>query len=569
MSFSESAADLTTSRTEKLWWLILLALTGLNCAFQIAWFWHFHSRSINMDGINYIGLARHLVDGNWKQSLHGYWSPLTSWMIAAASMFDRNLFGRNFTRVGHVVTIGSFLMCLPLLYRLAFQLWRSRTAAALAVFWFSTGRGFIENAVEGVLADFVLTACVLLYFVLLLKAIRGGKSSTWLFLGAAHGVAFLAKAIALPWLSISTVLALVLKNARSPRRLVSSFLLAFVFPAIVWASWGTILRTKYGVFTTGYQLRANLMVNWGRWQSHRLLGDQLAFTDLSSYYDNYMVGERPWSSIHSFGLRNPALLKMIVATEIRTLPQAAKETTILMTPAGALAFPVMLLLLIRKFRQNESEAAFAVIALISALSLIVAYCMLVFDGRYVTPIATILIAVGCPLVLPSQLAPDSPYVVPWAQKSAMGLFAASVVFFAVYGASPFRTASRDYEMSCYQAAAVLQNEKAAGTLVSLGDGPYPEHGVGFEAGAYAAYFAGWRVVASNYALPAVSDAGNLAAKALAVHADAIAVWGSPPDPRYTQLLEAIRRAPELASGNAVFDPYTGEVGTLFLFQYQN
>jgi len=114
----------------------------------------------------------------------------------------------------------------------------------------------------------------------------------------------------------------------------------------VWISWGTVLRTKYGVFTTGYQLRANLMTNWNRQQSHRRIGDSLAFAHTSSLYDSYMVGES-WPSVQAFSLRNAGLLHMIVATEARSVPQAVKETLILLTPAGALAFPFMLALLIR------------------------------------------------------------------------------------------------------------------------------------------------------------------------------------------------------------------------------
>lgn len=50
---------------------------------------------------------------------------------------------------------------------------------------------------------------------------------------------------------------------------------------------------------------------------------------------------------------------MIVATEVRNIPQAVKETLILLTPAGALAFPFMLTLLFRNRGQHEPEAAFA------------------------------------------------------------------------------------------------------------------------------------------------------------------------------------------------------------------
>jgi len=548
------------SRAENIWWTSLLAATFLNCVLQIAWFWSFRAHSINEDGIAYVGLARHLVDGDFKASLHGYWSPLTSWIIAAATVF-----GRDFTLVGRVVTIASFLFCLPLFYGLTLRLWRSRTAAALAVFWFSAARGLVFLAVGSIEADFVLTACVLLYFTLLLEALRQNKSANWVWLGAAHGLAFFAKAIAMPWLSIASAIAVLLRNRRSPRRVVASFLLAFLFPAIVWVSWGTALRTKYGVFTTGYQLRANLMINWHRWLSHRLTGDSLAFANTSSLYDNYMVGET-WPSVQAFSLRNPGLLNMIVATEVRTVPQAVKETVILLSPAGAVAFLLVLALLIRNRGQYEPESAFAGIALLSTLSLIAAYCMLVFDGRYVIPIVPLLIATCCPLLLPADLAPGAPHVSPRLQKAGLGLLAASVVFFAVYWASPFRTVDRDFEASCYQAAAVLRATGPAGALVSIGDGPYPEHGVGFEAGPYLAYLSGWRLVGGNSELPHGPDADALSSKALAVNRDAVAVWGSPADPAYIQIVEKIKLAQGLLSASPFADPYKGEVGTLFMFR---
>jgi len=491
-------------RKERLWWMGLLAATAFNCVFQLAWFWRFRAHNITEDGIAYIGLARHLVDGNLKASLHGYWSPLTSWIIAAAAVF-----GRDFTLLGRLVTIASFLLCLPLLYRLTLKLWRSRTAAALAVLWFSTARGLVAQAVGSILADFVLTACVLLYFLLLLNSLRQNKPTAWILLGATHALSFLAKAIAMPWLSISSAIALLLRSGRSPRRLAASFLLAFLFPVLVWGSWGSALRTKYGVFTTGYQLRANLATNWHRRLAHRLRGDSLAFAVIPPLYDGYMVGES-WPSVQAFSLRNTELLNMIVAAELRNMPQAVKETVILLSPAGAVAFAVTLALLIRNRGQYGAEAAFAGIALLSTLSLIAAYCMLVFDGRYVIPIVPVLIAIDCPLLLPADLAPGAPHVSVWLQKLGLGLLAASVLFFAVYWASPFRTVDRDFEASCYQAAAVLKGAGPAGTLVSIGDGPYPEHGVGFEVGPYVAYLAGWRVVGGNSGLPHGSDADVLA-----------------------------------------------------------
>jgi hypothetical protein len=330
----------------------------------------------------------------------------------------------------------------------------------------------------------------------------------------------------------------------------------------VWIGWGSALRAKYGVFTSGYQLRANLMVNWQRRVRGPMHEDTLA--DFPSLYDNYMVSE-PWEGVHHFSLNNPALLSMIVATEARNFPAAVKETVILLTPAGALALPIMLWLLLRDRHRYFAEAVFAGVASLSAVVLIGAYCMLVFDGRYVIPITPILIAIGCPLLVPARLAPAAPHLKPWLQKLGLGLLAASLIFFAVYWASPFRTANRDYEVSCYNAASMLRQSAPSGTLASIGEGPYPEHGVGFEVGSYVSYLAGWRLVAGNDRLPLPSDAKTLADEVLATHADAVAVWGSPVNPTYSAIVAQLKTAPGLSSFRPFSDPYKREVGTMFLF----
>jgi 4-amino-4-deoxy-L-arabinose transferase-like glycosyltransferase len=564
MNSSAPSPGFKSGANEKRWWIALLAATVVQVAFQIAWFWRFHAHNINLDGIEYVGLARHLVDGDWKASLHAYWSPLISWIIAAASFL-----AGDFTRTAKLVTIAGFLLCLPLSYVLALRLWRSRTAAALAMFCFSAARGIVEMTVGSILADFLLTASVLLYFILLLNALRTNSRSSWIALSAAHTLAFLAKAIAMPWLAISTALAVLLRNWRLPRHFVVSLLLAFLFPALVWASWGMVLRAKYGVFTTGNQLRANLMINWHRAQTHHPRGDALEFVEEPSRYDQYMVWASPFSQIQSFNLRNAGLLPMIAAAEVENLPRAVKEIVILLTPVGVVALVLMVGLLIQNRSRYENEIYFAAIALVSTLSLIVAYCMLVFDTRYVIPITPILISLACPLLLPHDMAPEAPHVSRWLQRSGLVLLAACFVFFAVYWASPFRTADRDFESSCYNAAAILRNTKPAGTLVSIGNGPYPEHGVGFEAGAYVAYFAGWRVVGENSELPHGLEIDALANKALAAKADAIAAWGSPANPSYLQIVDRIRRAPELVSASTVSDPQKGEVGTVFVFHRQD
>src|SRR5262249_3751670 len=157
------------------------------------WFWRFYAHNITIDGVNYIGLARHLLDGDFTSSLHGYWSPLFSWVIAAGSWITQ-----DFTVLGRSITIVSFIACLPLLYLFAFRLWRSHATAAFAVLWFSLARGVIAGALGTIQADFLLTALTLVYFILLLACIRESTKLNWLLLGVAHAIAFLAKAIAMP-----------------------------------------------------------------------------------------------------------------------------------------------------------------------------------------------------------------------------------------------------------------------------------------------------------------------------------------------------------------------------------
>ena len=99
------------------WDVVLLGLAAFNSFFQIVWFWKYASKNINYDAVSYIGIARHILDGNFRASLHGYWSPLISWCIVAGSLFSSNLL-----LVARVVTICSFLLCLPLVYRLSWLL---------------------------------------------------------------------------------------------------------------------------------------------------------------------------------------------------------------------------------------------------------------------------------------------------------------------------------------------------------------------------------------------------------------------------------------------------------------
>jgi hypothetical protein len=537
-------------------WLLLL-LAGINTAFQIAWFWRFTSRNINYDAVSYIGIARHLLRGDIHDSLNGYWSPLVSWCIAAVSTFSSNL-----TLLGRLVTIGSFLLCLRMLYLLTLRLWRSPLLAALAVLWFTTARAVVAFSVYFIGADFLLTAFVLLYFVLLLRCLRQPSSWNWVLLSLPHAAAFLTKAIAMPWLAISTVVAGFLVGRCNLKRSFMFVCTGIAVPLLVWCSWGMVLQSKYEVFTAGYQMKWNLLDQNIREEAVRNNSNLLVLHDTSRSSDSYVVVDNmfPRSPLWPIRLKWVSTIQLILSKERQNLPMALKEVAILVTPGGLLAAILALFAMQRHFQQPEAQLI-GIVILESAV-LVVAYCMLVFDARYVVPLAPLLMAVGVPFVIPTRKTQFASARFPQGRVIAAALLALSTIFFQVYWASPFRTLRRDYQLSSYDAARKLQAIPHCNNLVVIGHGPYQEHGVGWEAGVYASYFAGCKMVAFNSDVPGTDKIDATKRDLLTIRPDAILLFGTSGEVAYEDFLAAIQSSQPSLISEAVVDPTTREVGKL-------
>lgn len=535
--------------------VLVLCLAGLNCAFQIAWFWRLIGRNINYDAISYIGIARHIVDGNFRASLHGYWSPLFSWLIAAAAA----IFSKNFTTVARFVTIASFLICLPLLYLLTFRIWKSPLLAAIAVLWFTLTRGSVAFAVSFIGADFLLTTIVLLYAICLLKCLREPSPKNWLLLGIPHGLAFLAKAFAMPWLALSSLLAVSSRSQQNFGRRFLSAATAIVVPAVLWLSWGSALSSKYGTLTAGYQSRWNLIDPAQRNVSTRFGSVQLLY-DTSRSYDAYMVADNmfPGSSMWQTRLDPVKTLRLVFARERQNLRNAIKQILILLTPGGILALAVAGWSL--KSDPRRPENRFLWIIVFNSATLLGGYSMLVFDDRYVLPLVPLLIALAVPFVMPranTDLVADA---FPKVRLSAGVLVLASIVFLQVYWASPFRTLNRDYETGCYDAGRKLLAAPECKRLVVIGRGPYQEHGAGWEAGLYASYFAGCRMVAFSPDLPALNQVASMRKDLFAVNPDVVLLLGRKGDAAFDALSSNLQTATPGAATREIVDARAGQVG---------
>src|SRR5271169_2863601 len=68
-----------------------MVATVISCVTQISWFASKCFAQIDFDGMSYVGIARHLSQGQFHAAINAFRSPLISWIIAVGSQLDGNL----------------------------------------------------------------------------------------------------------------------------------------------------------------------------------------------------------------------------------------------------------------------------------------------------------------------------------------------------------------------------------------------------------------------------------------------------------------------------------------------
>jgi hypothetical protein len=538
---------LTNNRNISRW---ILVAAALSYCFQLAWFGSMSFHQIDIDGMDYIGIARHLRSHQFYSAINDFRSPLLSWMIAAGSFF-----GGDLVLVGKILNIGSFLLCGALLYLFTRSLWHSELLASLAVLWFSLSRGLSAQAVGMVTPDFLLAALVLAYFTALLQCLRTDEKRCWGLLGGIHALAFLAKGFALPWLALITMLSVLL--VRPPKKWAVRLALAGVPALLVAAGWAGLLHYKYGAFTTGTQFKANYL----QWIAHKydnspnrtyvVLNDTKSSIDEDSVNDPMPRGSWLWL----YRIDAKQAVPELLAHEIHNLPKAAKELLIAVTPGGLAAYVLVLAAMARRRKQNLAEFTLALVITLAIASLLLAYCMLVFDARYIYPIIPLLLAIAVGFL--EQMGP------------ALRLWRTAIIVMIVlgifaslaYSSSPLRVIRRDYQISCYRAGESLRIHPGS-TVVSVGSGPYEEHGVGWEAGYKSAYFGNRRLIGATEKLPNLEQIPAVLGDISKARPDALLIWGKRGDAHYEMLIQQLVQQYAASSREPLVDPFYGEVGSV-------
>jgi len=148
------------------------------------------------------------------------------------------------------------------------------------------------------------------------------------------------------------------------------------------------------------------------------------------------------------------------------------------------------------------------------------------------------------------------------RKISVALVILGMAASMVYPSSPFRRIKRDSQLVSYETGSLLKSQKAS-TIVSIGSGPFPEFGVGWEAGYKAAYFGGQRLVAAAESLPPSAQLPQLMAEIAKAAPDAVVVWGRPNDAAYTAVVNTITSR-FASTQTRITDPDLGEVGVVLL-----
>jgi hypothetical protein len=202
---------------------------------------------VNPDGPAYAEVAARWADGAWGAAVNGYWGPLLSWL--AAPLVAIGVPGILALRL---VLLGGALAVLPVLRRLAHR--AGATDGATEVVRLALAPFLVYTALFGLYPDVLMVAAVLWSLEFAVRS-SGLRDLRWpASAGALAGVAYLARAYAVPVMLVTLPLVALLHRwgtPRPPAPIVRRWLLVALGTfLLVVGVWSVVLTASYGTPTT-------------------------------------------------------------------------------------------------------------------------------------------------------------------------------------------------------------------------------------------------------------------------------------------------------------------------------
>lgn len=218
-----------------------------------------HRYQINPDGVGYISVARKYLGGHFADAVNAYWSPLYSWLLVP--LLALGIEKLLAAKILGLLIGGATLAGLWRLMRVAAVQADVRTIACVAAI------PLVVYAVYGVTTSDLLVACALIFYLAsLANPANSGHWARGAWIGVAGGMAYLAKAYALPFVlghfAIVRSIELIRPAPGERRsRLIMASLSTLAAMALIVGAWSAALTHKYGHFMTGSTGKYNLRID--------------------------------------------------------------------------------------------------------------------------------------------------------------------------------------------------------------------------------------------------------------------------------------------------------------------
>lgn len=345
----------------------------------LAWLYR---NQINPDGISYIQVAKHYLDGNLAEAINGYWSPLLSWLLVPFLWLGIDpLFSYRalvFLLVNCTILGLAFIIS-------TFRKNTSRTSQAVQ-FSLLVSFGITLNiwAVSAITPD-VISGIILSGIAYSLYRYLSSNQLKWgLALGIMLSLLYLSKAVGF-YVGIIVLAVLLFLQLRTHKRLGKGIIAvtgAFIIPTLIWV----------GVISAKYQ---TITISTASTYNFRLIGPA------SPGHPQLTIGYLP---IHSaddvWAWDDPSYLTLPNWSITSSLPYYAKHVATEASRAVNLFFnlsPMLIVLsilvLARKYNKNPATLTVYIFSLI-AIVVISLYSLILVEARYLWMIAIPLIALG-------------------------------------------------------------------------------------------------------------------------------------------------------------------------------
>ncbi len=345
---------------------------------------------INPDGISYVNIASLYLDGDFENSINGYWSPLLSWLMLP------------FLWLNIEPLIAARLTLLLIGYFALFQMGRFFENLSISKYGIFVGQGvsaivLTSYAYTVITPDllFVAISLMLVNNLYILKESRDLYSAIWC--GAIGGLLFLTKAFGLPFflclLTISTIVdSRRLGEHKNMREITRSYFVALFSASIVVAPWISLINYKYGVLTIGTAGAYN----------HAILGPSAhghPMHYLGLLQPPYGAATSIWDDISSLQVKNWYVFDSL-ETFIWQLKIFAKNVALIahgLSAFSVFGLPVVgfcLYLVIKKSLPKSLD-----VPLTAVVCVIVGYGLLVVERRYLWLCALLILGLGISLLL--------------------------------------------------------------------------------------------------------------------------------------------------------------------------